>query len=155
MQELILHPHEAIELRPYESIGAGEEALLIRFDSRSTAQPPPFENYEKMWWATTKQHTGYQTALYHRGGQTKQIRLIPETARPDSFGFDDHTITSTSRIFKVEKIDLGDWLPQNGDTLTYNEKTYVVKQTSNANTFYQPVGNHEIMIRIVVMEYRS
>ena len=155
MQELILHPQESIELLPHEAIGAGEEPLRIRFDPLNAAPPNPFENQEKMWWETAKQRTGNQTAVYQRGELTKQVRIVPEMPRPDSFGFENQTLTTTSRIFKVEKADLEDWLPQSGDTLTYNETVYSIEQTGAANTFYQNVGTYGVIIRIIVMEYRG
>ena len=120
----------------------------------------PFANIETTLWNTLKQQHGNPTAVYRRGAESRLVSLVPETARPDSFGFDDQTITTTSRVFKVGKADLDGWLPQHGDTLEYDDgngvKIYTVKKTRNAgNTFFQDVGNYDVMIRIHVTNYRG
>ena len=113
-----------------------------------------FETIDQMLWRTLKQMHGNLTAVYRRGEESRTVHVVPETARPDSFGIEDQAFTATSRVFKVEKADLDDWLPKHGDTLEYDGKTYTVKKTSEANTFYQDIGNSKVMIRIIVAEPR-
>jgi hypothetical protein len=155
MKELILHPNEPMVLQPGERIEAGAEPLRIRCGTPNVGTNA-FSNMEEMLWASLKRSSGNQTAVYRRGPESRLVYVVPETAKADSFGYDDLTLTTTSRIFKVGKADLAGWLPEHGDTLDYNNTVYTVKNTSNANnTFYQDVGNHGVMIRIIVTEYRN
>ena len=159
MQEMILKSNESILLESCEGLLAGEEPFLIRFGTPGISRHA-CDRQEEMLWRSLKQHHGNPTAVYRRGSESRLVQIVPEVARPDSFGFDDQTITTTSRIFKVEKADLNGWLPKHGDTLEYDDgsgsKTYTVQKTSNAaGTFYQDVGNFGILIRIHVMEYRG
>jgi predicted small secreted protein len=90
------------------------------------------------------------------------VNIVPETAQPDSFGFDNSVLTSTSKIFKVGKADLLGWLPQSGDKLELipkrgqkQGKIYTVQKTGIANTHFSDVGCYDVMIRILVKEYRG
>ena len=154
MQELILKPDESFVLQPGEMIGAGSEPLRIRVGLVNEGTNA-FQNLEKMLWATQKQMSGNQTAVYRRGDESRLIYVVPETATPDSFKYEDMSLTTTSRIFKVGKADLAGWLPKDGDTLTYNGKTYTVLKTGVSKTFYLDIGNYGVMIRIFVTEYRE
>ena len=154
MQELILPPNTSIVLPPGESLAAGDEPLRIRVGQPSTGTNP-HENIERMQWETMKQHTDNQTAIYRRGDETRLVSIVPESPNADSFGFTDSgKLTTTTRIFKIAKADLLGWLPKEGDTLTYQDKTYTFRKTA-ADSFYQDLGNHGVMMRIFVTEYRG
>jgi hypothetical protein len=109
-----------------------------------------------MLWESMKRQTGNQTAVYRRGDEVRLVCIVPESPNSDSFGFaDGGRLTTTSRVFKIGKADLLGWLPKEGDTLEYAEKVYEVGQTGASDTFYQDIGNHGVMMRIFVMEYRG
>ena len=157
MDELILQPNESIILKPGEAIYAQPDTPLKIRVGEPEVTPSAFDNAEEMLWSTLKRATGNQTAIYRRGDDSRLVYIVPETARPDSFGYDDHVLTTRSRIFKIGLSDLDKLFPpQHGDTLEYNEKIYEVKMTSNADgTFYQNVGSGLVMVRIHVTEYEE
>jgi hypothetical protein len=154
MEELIITPNESIVLDPGEGILAGDSPLRIRFGTPNFGANS-FSNSEEMLWKSMRQTSGNQTAIYRRGDEFRLVNVVPETARPDSFGFEGITLTTTSRIFKVGKADLAGWLPKHGDTLEYDGIVYCVEVTGVANTFYLDVGSHGVMIRILVSEGRG
>jgi hypothetical protein len=154
MEELILRPNEEYVLQPGERLEAVDQPLRIRFGYANEGTNSP-KNIESILWETFKRSHGYPTAVYRRGTESLLISIVPESPQPDSFDFEGQPLTSTSRIFKTGKADLNGWLPKAGDTLTYNDKTYIVKKTGASNTFFQDVGNFGVMIRIIVTEYRS
>jgi hypothetical protein len=159
MDELIIAPNESIILQPGEGVFAGRKPLRIRGPIAATKSP--FECHERTLWKTLRQATGNQIALYRRGEESRIVCVVPETAQPASFDlYEDEnnkiTLTTTSRIFKLCKADLGGWLPKHGDTLEYAEnpgeqaKIYKVQMTGGPHTYYLDVGNHGVMIRILV-----
>ena len=153
MDELILQPDEQIILTPGEGLAAGTQSLRIRVGTPGYG-PNTFKNIEEILWRTLKHQHGNPTAIYRRGEESRLIFIVPETAKPDSFGFENQLLTTRSRGYKTCLADLLGWLPQHGDTLEFDGKTYTVQKTSNdSGTFYQEVGNYNIMIRIHVKEY--
>jgi hypothetical protein len=113
------------------------------------------EQQEKMFWKSAWLGNGNLTAVYKRGTEEREVRIVPETAKTDAFEAAGHTFTTTSRLFKIEKADLQGWLPKHGDTLTCQDKTYIVKKTRESETLFLDVGNHGVVIRIFVSEYRN
>ncbi|MCL2710767.1 MAG: hypothetical protein FWE95_07790 [Planctomycetaceae bacterium] len=154
MEEIIVTPNQAITLQPGERIEAVGAPLRIRV-GQVTLESNSLNNAEEMLWESQKSATGCQTAVYRRGKESRLVYIVPESPNADSFGFaDGGRLTTTSRVFKIQKADLLGWLPQDGDTLDYQEKTYNISKTAASDTFYQDIGNKDIMLRIFVMEYR-
>jgi hypothetical protein len=154
MEDLILRPNESWIRPPGESLVADDQPLRIRF-GRVNEGTNALKKIEEQLWETAKRMTGNETAVYRRGGETRLIFVVPETPKPDSFAFEDWSMSTTSRVFKIGKADLGGWLPKDGDTLTYGEKTYTVEKTGTSKTFFQDIGNYEVMMQIFVTEYRG
>ena len=154
MEDLILRPNESIILQPGERIEAVDKPLRIRV-GRVNEGTNAFKNAEQMIWETVKRMSGNQTAVYRRGEETRLLFVVPETPNPDSFPFENQSLATTIRIFKTGKTDLHGWLPKDGDTLTYQDKTYVFKKTGATPSFYQDIGNYGVMIRLFLQEYRS
>ena len=150
MQELIIRPNESIVLKPGESIVAGEQPLRIRVGQVNTGDNE-FENMERMSWELSRDRTGNQVAIYRRGNESRLIAVIPERPNPASFDFEGQAMTATIRTFKAQKADLDGWLPEEGDTLEYDEKTYIFRKTSGLKTFYENVGSYDVVMRIFVI----
>ena len=74
--------------------------------------------------------------------------------KPEDFNYEDQSLNITVRTFKVEKADMLDWLPESGDTLEWNNEVYTVRKYGTG-TFYQDIGNYNVVIRIFVTDYRS
>ena len=154
MQELILQPETSIVLEPSESLGAGEEPLRILCKQMGLSIST-FNNHETMLWESMKRSTGYQTAIYQRGDESRTVSIVPESPNTNAFGFTESgKLTTTTRIFKIAKADLLGWLPKAGDTLTYQDKTYTFSKTA-ADSLYQDIGTHGVMIQIFVTDYRG
>jgi len=155
MEELLIPPHSAIVLLPGERIEAGDEPLRIRAGTATSPGTHAFNNSERTLWESQKRATGDQTAVYRRGEETRLIRIAPESPNAEAFGFaEGGRLATTVRVFKIEKADLNGWLPQAGDTLDYQEKIYTFRKGA-ADSFYQDLGNHNVMMRIFVSEYRG
>jgi len=154
MEDLILRPNESIVLQPGELIEAGDVPLRIRFGHVNEGTNS-LKNIEQMLWETMKRMHGNQTAVYRRGGEEVLIHVVPHKPLPDSFGFGEQTLTTTSRVFRIGKADLNGWLPQDGDTLTFEEKTYTVRKTQVSKTMFEDVGSYGVMMLIFVTEYRG
>ena len=154
MQDLILQPNDSIILQPGESIAAGDVPLRIRV-GRPEVGKNEFANAEEMRWHLFKEHNGNQTAIYRRGDESRLIHVIPESRKPDSFGFEGQPVAITSRTFKVQKSDLLGWLPEHGDILEWNEKIYTVEMTGASPMLYQDIGSYDVVMRIFVTEYRG
>jgi len=157
MQELILKPDEAIILAPGELIGAGDVPLRIRFgyanaDPNTSANQ--FGKMERLLWENSKQQTGYQTAVYRRGDESRLIRVVPENPKPEDIDMENHSGNITIRAFKVEKADMLGWLPKHDDTLEWNKKIYTIRRFG-PGVFYRDVGNYNVVLRIYVTEYRT
>jgi len=154
MEELILKPEESIILQPGERIGAGEQPLRIRF-GRVNEGTNAFKNIELMLWETMKRAHGNQTAVYRRGEEEMLIHVVPHKPQPDSFGFEEQTLTTTSRVFRIAKADLAGSLPKDDDTLTFDGKVYAVRKTQVSKTMFEDVGSYGVMMLIFVTEYRA
>ena len=153
MEDLILQPNDSIILQPGESITAGDVPLRIRVGQPNIGKNE-FANAGEMIWHHLKQRSGNQIAIYRRGGETRLVHVVPESGKPTSFAFEGQPMTTTLRTFKVQKADLLGWLPEHGDTLEWNEKTYHVRMHEASNTFYEDISSYDVVMRIFV-EYRN
>ncbi|MCL2710280.1 MAG: hypothetical protein FWE95_05315 [Planctomycetaceae bacterium] len=160
MDELILQPDESLILDPGEGIRAGKRPLHIRvgcpnYIGCSHFGTNEFKRMEQRVWEASKHQSGNQTAMYRRGSESRRVNVVPENAKPESFDIEGgHSLAVTIRAFKIEKADMLGWLPQSGDTLEWDTKTYTVRKFGSG-VFYQDVGNYEIVIRIFFTEYRG
>jgi len=149
MEDLILRYYESIVLEPLEALTTDVYPLRVRFENVHEGTNH-YRNAAIERWEIQKRVTGNQTALYRRGNETRLIAVVPEKAKPDSFEFEEHARTSTIRTFKIQKSDLLGWLPKENDTLEHEGKTYICRKTGTLKTFYQDIGNDNIIIRIYV-----
>jgi hypothetical protein len=103
---------------------------------------------ERMFWQCLP---GKQTALYQRRNARKKftVHVMPETPKPETFGFDDCTLYKTCRVLKIGLAEFGTFRPQVGDILIYDGKKHEVQNTIDGPCYVE-LGNYGIMLRVNV-----
>ncbi len=106
------------------------------------------ESIEKMTWQEMKRFAGTdQKAIYRQEESELEIDVVRCSPTASSMTFGDSTLYENSCVFEIDKKQIGNIIPKEGDELVMNDVIYPVTRAGHGPCWVD-VGVHGITIQI-------